>query len=337
MQNLKTSIHRKKGGLFQVSYIHPLTQRRKRKHFTTKKEAEHFQSQIVLANDKGTLKTQDLYLGHLVELHLQEFPNSILKDRMNNFTSFYKTFAHFEINKVTKHVLQIWFEERKTENNYSERTLCRIKSNLNVFFKWLIEKEFIPANPLASIKFKQNVAPKKPRQIMSEQEVREVLANAKEFNPTIFYPFLYAIVQTGARRSEIMKLTWIDVDFKTNFIHLRETKNGESRKIKMSPGLRELLENKQRTSQYVFPNEEGNKLNRAKVQRMIDRFKVIHPNGKNWNYHDLRHSFAYNFLKKQGEMYQLKAILGHKTIQMTVDLYGNLKAQDIEKASPYDF
>jgi site-specific recombinase XerD len=336
MQNLKIGVHKKKEG-FQVSYQHPLTQKRKRKQFKTRKEADNFLSQVIVSNEKGSLKTQNLYLGHLVDLHLQEFPKSILKERMNNFESFYKKFAHFEISDVTKHALLIWFNERREQMDYSERTLCRIKSSLNAFFKWVQEKEFIQHNPLDSIKFKQNVPPKRERQILTGEEIKEVLDKAKKFNPTIFYPYLYAIVQTGARRSEMIKLTWIDVDFKTNFIHLRETKNGESRKISMSNGLRELLLDKQRTSPYVFPNEEGQKLNRAKVQRLVDRFKVIHPIGKNWNYHDLRHSFAYNFLKKGGQMYQLQAILGHKTIQMTVDLYGHLKSQDIEDPSPYNF
>lgn len=337
MQDIRSGVHKKQGGLYQVSYIHPLTQKRKRRQFNTRKEAEAFHSQLIVSNDKGELKTENYYLGHLVDLHLQEFPKSVLIDRRNNFDSFYERFAHFRIHDVTKHALLIWFNDRRDQLNYSERTLCRIKANLNAFFKWCLEKEFIQHNPLSTIRFKQNVTPKRPRQILTEQEIKEVLEKAKEFNSTIFYPYLYAIVQTGARRSEIAKLTWIDVDFPTNFIHLRETKNGESRKIKMSQGLRNLLENKQRTSQYVFPNEEGNQLNRAKIQRLIDRFKALHPIGKYWNYHDLRHSFAYNFLKKGGQMYQLQAILGHKTIQMTVDLYGNLKAQDIEKPSPYDF
>ena len=34
-------------------------------------------------------------------------------------------------------------------------------------------------------------------------------------------------------------------------------------------------------------------------------------------------------------MYQLQAILGHRSIQMTVDLYGDMKAADVERVSPY--
>lgn len=73
------------------------------------------------------------------------------------------------------------------------------------------------------------------------------------------------------------------------------------------------------------------------IQRIIKKFKEAHNFEKDWQLHDFRHSFANNFLKKGGEMYQLQAILGHKSIQMTVDLYGNLKSHDIEESSPYDF
>lgn len=62
-----------------------------------------------------------------------------------------------------------------------------------------------------------------------------------------------------------------------------------------------------------------------------------HPSMKKFRRHDLRHSFVFNFLKTGGQMYQLQAILGHKNIGMTVDFYGNFKAQDVERVSPYRF
>ena len=67
------------------------------------------------------------------------------------------------------------------------------------------------------------------------------------------------------------------------------------------------------------------------------KFKVYFPiENKDWGSHSLRHSFAYNFLKKGGNMYQLQAILGHRSIDVTVDLYGQLQAQDVENPSPYE-
>jgi site-specific recombinase XerD len=35
-------------------------------------------------------------------------------------------------------------------------------------------------------------------------------------------------------------------------------------------------------------------------------------------------------------MYALKAILGHASIQLTVDLYGHFTAEHVERVSPYE-
>ena len=50
--------------------------------------------------------------------------------------------------------------------------------------------------------------------------------------------------------------------------------------------------------------------------------------------HDIKHSFSWNYLRSGGEMYQLQAILDHKSIKMTVDLYGHFKAVDVKRCSP---
>lgn len=134
-----------------------------------------------------------------------------------------------------------------------------------------------------------------------------------------------------------MKLKWEDVDFETSLIRFRQTKNGTTRHIRMSHRLCEFLRAQPKTSEFALTDEKCLNIIRGKVQRRLNRIKKSHKFGKDWRCHDLRHSFAYNFLKRGGEMYQLKAILGHKSIQMTVDLYGNLKAADIDDPSPYKF
>lgn len=103
----------------------------------------------------------------------------------------------------------------------------------------------------------------------------------------------------------------------------------------MSQPLWDLLKTKTQEGEFVFLSHQGKQLVKPYIQRKINDFKEAFPQKQNFNYHDLRHSFAFNFLKKGGEMYHLKAILGHKTIQMTVDLYGNLKSCEIENPSPY--
>lgn len=36
-------------------------------------------------------------------------------------------------------------------------------------------------------------------------------------------------------------------------------------------------------------------------------------------------------------MHELMAVLGHKSISLTIDLYGKLRSEDMEDSSPYSF
>lgn len=201
----------------------------------------------------------------------------------------------------------------------------------------MIDQEKIEQSPFDKIQFNYKSSPKKKRVILSENELTIILFNAKYFNPIMFYPFLYMIATTGCRRSEIMNLKWENVDLKNNIMHLVNTKNKKDRTIKINTGTKTILENINIKSDFVLTDENGEQLKRSRIQRLINKFKLEYPIDKNWNYHDLRHSFAYNYLKKGGNMYQLQKLLGHSNIKMTVDLYGDLDIKDIEMHCPYDF
>ena len=74
----------------------------------------------------------------------------------------------------------------------------------------------------------------------------------------------------------------------------------------------------------------------SQIDENIEILQGGHSTLKRWRCHDLRHSFAFNFLKSGGDMYALKAILGHQSICITVDLYGYFTAEHVERVSPYD-
>jgi integrase/recombinase XerD len=217
----------------------------------------------------------------------------------------------------------------------------KIKSCLNSFFKYLIHREILRDSPLQGISFKRYTLSRK-RVVLSEDELRRYLSQAREYSPRVFYPFLYTLAHTGARMNEIVRLTWGNIDFETKLIHLHKTKNGGDRSLKMPDQLHNMLhELKERSNapleSSVFRNRAGDPISKAVVKHYLKHLKLKFRHEKNWTFHSLRHSFAYNFLKKGGQMYQLQAVLGHKSIQMTVDLYGNLKAVDVENPSPYGF
>lgn len=276
-------------------------------------------------------------VSDLCRIYLELNPGCQLVSRRVHFRSFVNSFRDTSIKDVSTSGLNEWFIKVKNSSQLSERTLSQIKCQLAPFFKWLVLENIIPTNPLLQIRFRRNVPPVRKRCVLNKSEIQNLLVDVEKHDPHTLYPYLYAVIQTGARRSEVAKLRWGDIDFDSAFIIFRSTKNGSDRKIKIANSLVELLKKKARNSEFVFPSRNGTYFSRSSIERAVLKFKTASTFAKNWHIHDLRHSYAYNFLKNGGEMYQLQALLGHKSIQMTVDLYGNLKSHDISNPSPYDF
>lgn len=341
MKSVQARIYPLENGQFQVSYQNPITRKRRRNKFDSEKDAKAFKDETLRQYLIGNLNHfSEMYVGHLIERHLAERPASRLMGRKNVFKSFCAEFNAFKLNELTNAALRHWLAKLQTERNYSDRTMNVIKTQLNHFFLFLVDEGLISQSPLSKIKFRRNPPPRRGRVVLSIDEVLGLLANAKAFSPSLLFPFLSCVAHTGARRSEIVKLNREDVDFETGLLQFRETKNGRERFVAISPGLREILRERLASHghQPVFCDEEGKRLsNRKGLPNLINKFKAYFPMDKNgWGCHSLRHSFAYNFLKRGGEMYQLQAILGHRSIDVTVDLYGQLQAQDIKCPSPYE-
>jgi integrase/recombinase XerD len=338
--NFEVKIHKKADGSFQTKFLDPKTGKRKRKLFPTLKEAKIFKSDTeTKLQSKGTSAFSDLRVSQGLKLYLDKFPNSSVRDRKNQFSSFVDVFSAYRVSELTSNDLKNWFEVRQKEGNLSEKTLNHIRSQFFGFFEFLADEGITQLNPLKKIKFKRFDNPRRSRVVLSVDEVREMLENAKKFDPLTLLPYLYALIHTGARRSEILNLKREVVDFRTGLLHIVKTKNGHDRFVRISAPLSIVLKEKISSHDHpdVFVNKVGGPLCYSELGKILTKFKAFFPLDKDWGCHSLRHSFAYNFLKAGGEMYQLQAILGHRGIQVTVDLYGQLKAQDVENPSPYNF
>ena len=186
------------------------------------------------------------------------------------------------------------------------------------------------------IKFRVHKSLQKPRMIMTEGELVEMLERLSELDYEA-YRVIYVLCHTGARKNEIRPLKWSQVDFATGFINLHHTKNGEDRSIAMNDQLRSFLNDMPKDHEHVFLNRKGLLISPWQVDNALAKLQKKYPDMKKFRCHDLRHSFSYNYLLKGGNMYSLQQVLGHKQIGLTVDLYGGLRARDLKEVSPYGF
>lgn len=338
MRRQNISINQLQNGKYQSSFRDPYTNKRVRKIFSTYKDAKAYELQIKnMFKNSNNEHLQTLTINELMKLHFEKCPATQVDYRRIAFESFMEHFGKIELRYFSTVEFKTWLDRLRANHNWAEITVAHVKGSLNHFFKFLIDEGVISKSPLESYRINRNAPPRKPRVFLTTEEIKNLLFNAKQFSPNYLYPFFMALVHTGARRQEIINVEWKDVDLVNNILHLQDVKNGAKRPLKISQALKKVLEELPRISKYVFVSPLNDKMGRSQLHRHIQSFKYTYPFHKDWGCHSFRHSFAYNFLKKGGQMYELMAVLGHKNIGLTINLYGQLRSEDVENPSPYDF
>lgn len=338
MKPLKISIHKMKDGKFQTCFICPKTGQKKRNKFPSMKEAKLYKTQLEFRyKEKGTHAFFRHPISFLMKYHIEKCPNTKVAGRKMHFIDFLETFGNHNVTDLEISDLRAWLEKIKKERGVSDKTLNGIKHQLNYFFHFLVDEGILKSNPLSKIIYRRDGPLRRQRVILSVSEVDKILMQAKRYDPWLVYPYIYFMAHTGVRRQELLKLKRVDIDLEVGLATFRNTKNGTDRTIKLPQGVLNLLKKhlNQHESEYLICNRDNSKVIDGVMYDRFRRFKRHFPHKKNWTFHSLRHSLAHNFLLEGGEMYQLQAILGHKNINMTIDLYGQLKAQQISNYSPY--
>jgi integrase len=168
-------------------------------------------------------------------------------------------------------------------------------------------------NPLRKVRFaRENNG--RIRFLSPEEEVR-LLA----FCESQLKPLVITALHTGWK-SELLSLTWEDVDFEKRGITVRAgyAKNGESRTIPMNDVLTATLEEVRihaMESGSVFRNRKGTPYRsfRTAFERAVRKALI-----SDFTFHDLRHTFASRLVMSGVDLPTVKDLMGHKSINMTL-------------------
>ncbi|AHZ72109.1 putative phage integrase family site specific recombinase [Pseudomonas mandelii JR-1] len=127
-------------------------------------------------------------------------------------------------------------------------------------------------------------------------------------------------LNTGMRRGELFDLKWSAVNFQTKTITAigATTKTSDTRHIPMNRETIGVLEDWQKQvgkSQYVFPNQEGDRLEDVKSAwlKLLKRANI-----EDFRWHDMRHDFASRLVMAGVPLNTVRDLLGHADIKMTL-------------------
>ena len=144
------------------------------------------------------------------------------------------------------------------------------------------------------------------------------------------------LVDTGMRASELCDLRLQHLDLKNRTLLLMG-KGDKERSVRISPRTAQAIWRYLATRDdtgipkaYLFPTRDGFRLSRHSLRRMLkrtgDRAGV-----RRVNVHRFRHTFAIQLLRSGGNIFALKRMLGHSSLEM-VDVYLDIAQADVEAA-----
>ena len=179
----------------------------------------------------------------------------------------------------------------------------------------------IPYNPIKDIEFPKG-STARTRRLVSDEKERLLTAASSQRNNYIASIIEFAI-ETGMRRSEILKLRWYDVDLDTGFASLYDTKNGEDRRVPLTRRCIEVLQTVPQTDDRLFPiSFTCLRLawNRARKKAGITDLR----------FHDLRHEAVSRFFEMGMSVPEVALISGHKDVRQLFR-YTHLNPQNVFK------
>ncbi|MCX7342595.1 MAG: site-specific integrase [Proteobacteria bacterium] len=214
-------------------------------------------------------------------------------------------------------------------------TANRCFALLSMAFRKAEDWEYLPpkSNPCTGVrKYKEN----KKQRFLSHVELKkleESLLQQKNQQKASYCTVnaILLILYTGCRKREILDLKWDNVHLKDGYIHLPDTKVGETARPLNQKAL-DLLSSMtpKEDNPYVFYGKlPGKPLAEIKTAwgKVLKRAEI-----KDFRIHDLRHSFASLYLSQGVDLYTVSKLLGHKNIATTTR-YAHLELEQLKKAT----
>jgi integrase len=199
-------------------------------------------------------------------------------------------------------------------------TTNRQRSLLMVFFGWCLKRGYCSSNVVEQVK---RLRERNQRErYLTTEEFERLLQAAASSPARHLHAFIFAAVYLGARRRELLTLRWADVNFDNEYVTFRAEvcKTGRSRVVPLVPELAEVLRDLRARQRALEGDQEHIFTYRGRRLKTIDSGFVRACRAakiEGLRVHDLRHSYASNFVAQGGSLFALQRLLGHSDPRMT--------------------
>ena len=326
-------IVRKKGIVYRVQIRRP-NSKIISKTFATKKLAKQFATR--LESDKqtllafGGLTNTGILLSKLIAQYLnEEYKGSRPQEQNKKLNFWLEALDDKLISEIT--AIDISTALSSLPSNLSNATINRYKAAISVVFSYACRQYNLPYNPVSHIRSK----PENNERIrfLSDDERMRLFKACKTSQWSKLHLLVLMAITTGARKGELLSLTFSDIDFDRQTAYVQTSKNGQPRVLPLTDEvIDELNKFKHQEAALIFNSE----LKPDRPMCFTKQWKKALTQAEitDFTFHSCRHSCASLLAQSGASLLEISEILGHKQIQVTkryAHLCTNHKAKLINK------
>ncbi len=233
------------------------------------------------------------------------------------------------------------FKVKVSEMKLSQATKYFVFCSLKTVIRNGIEMDLTTHNPTIGIK-----SPKKGEPRTEYWSLAELQTFLNRISSHPRFPLYVLALNTGMRAGEIFGLQWDCIDLENELILIKRmldqkthilketTKTKRFRNVGINDAVKDLLRglSKNRTSDYVLDRHSLGCKNTSHIARAL-YLDCLTVGVRPIKFHDLRHTFATQLVRKSGDIHAVAHVMGHKSTTMT-DRYahfGNDHAVQVAK------
>lgn len=199
----------------------------------------------------------------------------------------------------------------------SGATVNRYSASLAAVITWSIKRRIAPkgyVHPCRSVERKTESSGR--TRFLSDDERERLLEACRASTWPKLYLLVLTALTTGARKSELLGLTWADVDLERATATVGRTKNGDPKVLPLVPSVIEEMRKFPRTVAHrVFAGTFKPAQAYSFEQRWKTALQAAHIRG--FRFHDLRHSCASMLAQNGATLLEIGDLLGHRQLSMT--------------------
>ncbi|WP_238333848.1 tyrosine-type recombinase/integrase [Ligilactobacillus saerimneri] len=322
------------------------------KTFDTMREARLWASRIEADQSLGAIKASKniLFSDYFKEWYTTYKAPKVAPITLSRYKIVYKVlknnFKGVKLDKMNRTKYQRFINEYGA--SHAKDTVHKLNALVRSCVKSALLDEVIAKDFTQGIELVYNTNKTRKVDYLEYDELMkltELTASKLNHNFTSRYIILTAIF-TGARISEILALTWKDIDFKNNTITINKswdyhfktgfkpTKTAASNRTISAPQLllgwlKQLQGNDKKM---VFTNQYGTLPTPTAVNKTLRKLlKECGLHKKNFHFHSLRHTHVAYLLYNGVDIYVISQRLGHSDISVTTKKYAYLLNKHTKK------